>query len=307
MMPIADDVAENVQLDTVYGLTTVGSVIYAARHSGLSRSLDGGVTWQDALATLTDLQPSPVTAVTAHGNTVLAGVKGAVICSHDAGESWNIVGLASPAPTVTAIAISPNFVEDGTAVVGTADDGVFVSTDRGASWAAWNFGLIDTHVFALAFSPNYTVDKLIVAGTESGLFFSKSGGRGWNEIDFPMSAAPVLSLAFSPAYADDGVIYAGTEANGLYISTDSGEHWHPVKHSLVSGVVNAVVMQQHPSPRLNLLLEDQVVYSADKGLTWHLLDVVIPNGKLPMSMSLHPTETSGLLLGFANGDILPTV
>lgn len=305
MMPIADVVDENLQLDAVYGFATVGSTIYAARQSGLSRSVDGGVTWQDAFTSLDDLQPSPVTAITAHGNTVLAGVKGAVICSQDAGENWNIVGLASPAPTVTAIVISPNFSEDSTALLSTADDGVFVSTDGGASWTAWNFGLIDVHVFALAFSPNYDVDKLIVAGTESGLFFSKSGGRGWNELPFPVSAAPVLSLAFSPTYAADGIIFAGTEATGLYIYADHGAHWQPVDHPLISGAVNALITDEQSS-QINVLLEDQVVYSVDSGVTWQPSTFAIPAGKLPMSMCLHPTNKPSLLLGFADGDILPT-
>ncbi|MCA0454209.1 MAG: hypothetical protein LCI00_09575 [Chloroflexi bacterium] len=292
--------------DTVYGLAASAGVVYAARQSGLARSFDAGRTWDDAFANLRDWQPSPVTAAALHGDTVLAGVKGAVVCSTDAGANWNIVGLASPPPTVTAIAISPNFVADGTALVGTADDGVFVTTDCGAHWTAWNFGLVDMHVYALAFSPAYGDDKLILAGTESGLFSSRNGGRGWSEIDFPMSAAPVISLAFAPTFATDGRVYAGTEASGLFVSTDHGSKWHPVDDALLSGGVNAVLMAGKPEANVYALLEDKVVLSADSGVTWQPSTIRLPSGSVPMSLCLHPTDASALLLGFADGEILST-
>lgn len=302
MMTIVDMVQ-----DTVYGLAAEAGLVYAARQSGLVRSADGGRTWKDVFANLHDWQPSPVTAVALHGEMVFAGVKGAVICSGDAGANWNIVGLASPPPTVSAIAISPDFDEDGTVLVATADDGVFVSTDRGTSWTAWNFGLIDSHVYTLAFSPDYHTDKLIIAGTESGLFSSRNAGRGWSEVDFPMPAAPVISLAFSPTFANDGRVYAGTESSGLFVSTDHSNKWHQVDDDLVSGGVNAVLTVGKPDTKVYALLEDKVVFSADNGVTWQPSAFVLPVGSVLMSLCEHPTDSSALLLGFADGEILSTV
>ncbi len=301
MIPTADVITQ----DTVYSLASTGSLIYAARQSGLWCSLDGGITWQDAFKTLQEVPASPVTAIAVQGDTLFAGVKGAIICSRDAGVNWNIVGLASPAPTVTSIAISPNFDEDATALVGTADDGVFVSIDRGTSWTAWNFGLIDAHIYALAFSPNYHTDKLILAGTESGVFSSKSGGRGWNETDFPMSAAPVISLGFVPTLTDDNLIFAGTESNGLFRSTASGTRWQPVENAYISGVVNAIVIREKPSGQIYLLLEDQVIYSTDNGITWQQSPLGASNGKLPISACLHSSSEPHLIVGFVDGDMLP--
>ena len=231
-MIVLNRATDTLQHDTVYGLATSGHILYAARKSGLYRSRDAGVTWVDALTSLPDFRSLTVTAIVAQGNSVFAGVNGAAICSHDAGESWTIVGLASPPPNVVALAVSPNYVEDGMVIAGTSDDGVFVSTDRGVSWIAWNFGLVDAHVYTLAFSPVYRADRTLLAGTESGIFVSKNGGRGWSEIDFPMDAAPVMSLAFSQEYEDDGLIYAGTESNGLFVSDDSSKTWRPVENHL---------------------------------------------------------------------------
>jgi hypothetical protein len=196
-------------------------------------------------------------------------------------------------------------VEDGMVIAGTSDDGVFVSTDRGVSWIAWNFGLVDAHVYTLAFSPVYRADRTLLAGTESGIFVSKNGGRGWNEIDFPMDAAPVMSLAFSQEYEDDGLIYAGTESNGLFVSDDRSKTWRPVENHLISGAVNAILIREYPSHEIWLLLEDKLVYSADKDQLWKPSRIHIPPDKNPMTLSLHPTESATLMVGFADGEIMP--
>ncbi|MBK8020735.1 MAG: hypothetical protein IPK19_04730 [Chloroflexi bacterium] len=206
---------------TVYGLTSSDGILYAARTSGLSRSRDGGTTWEETFASLEQAEPLAAIAVASTGQTVFAGVKGAVLRSDDAGDHWTMVGLGSPPPLVVALTISPNFAEDGLVAAGTAEDGVFVSTDRGDTWVAWNFGLLDQSVYALAFSPDFARDRTLYAGAESGVFRSVSAGRGWRETAFPMDAAPVLSLALF-----GGALVAGTEQHGLFAS-DGGEHWRP--------------------------------------------------------------------------------
>ncbi len=300
MMTVPDFATDITQQDTIYALAAADRSLYAGRKSGLYRSHDGGLTWVNALASLSDIDSVTVTAVACQGDTVFAGVNGAVLCSYDAGKSWTVVGLASPSPNVVALAISPHYVEDGLIIAGTSDDGVFVSTDRGGSWVAWNFGLIDAHVFALGFSPNYAVDKLILAGTETGIFVSKNGARGWIELDFPMDAAPVISLGF----AGDGVICAGTESNGLFVSNDKGKHWLPVENRLISGGVNTILMPESHSNKIWLLLEDKVVYSDDHGKSWEPSRVQISADKMPMTMSQHPTDPTKLILGFADGDLI---
>lgn len=289
--------------DSVYALAASSHALYAARTSGLYRSHDVGKTWVDSLAVLQHPQPFTVTAVAIHGETVFAGVKGAVLCSNDSGETWTIVGLSSPPPHVVALAISPNFAEDGTVAAGTTDDGVFLSTDCGASWIAWNFGLLDTHVFALAFSPSYKSDRTLIAGTESGIFISKNGGRGWNEVDFPIAAAPVISVALSPTYSRDGVIFAGSEASGLYISHDKGITWKLTISDLISGGVNAISSTQNPSQEIWLLLEDKVVFSSDNGKSWKPSAIHIPSEKTPMAMALIPSKDTRCVLGFADGEV----
>lgn len=245
----------NLTTDAVTGLARSGATLYAARTSGLYRSVDGGATWQNTFAKLDE--GLAATAVAALDQTVFVGTKGAVLRSDDAGDTWHISGLVTPPPLVVALAVSPNFTEDGTVLAGTAEDGVFVSTDRGASWVPWNFSLLDLNVYALALSPHYAQDHTVYVGTESGIFRSSNGGRGWRELPFPMDVAPVLALGVSA----NGTIYAGTEDHGLYASTDGGAVWTQIK---ASGSVQTLDV----SAALNVLLPDQLWHSIDGGQSW---------------------------------------
>ncbi len=272
-----------IRQDTVYALAGAGDTLYAARASGLYRSRDGGATWINTFAPL-EQGPLAAVSVAAHGQSVFAGVNGAVLRSHDRGETWQIAGLAAPPPLVTALALSPDF--DGTIFAGTAEDGVFISTDRGETWVAWNFGLLDLHVYALAVSPDFGRDRTVYVGTETGVFVSRNGGRGWRETAFPMDAAPVLSLGLTD------LLLAGTEARGLYISEDGGASWGQV--DLPSGAIHAIQREPH----LAVLLENGLARSDDGGRSWALA-ASFQQTALAMLADL----PHAFLVGFDDGEI----
>jgi len=298
-----DDNNALIQQDPVYALAATSTAYFAARMSGLYRSQDGGSTWQDIYTSLETPQPLTTTAVIADGSLVFAGVNGAILRSYDAGENWHIAGLPAPPPLVVALAMSPNFAEDGALMAGTAEDGVFVSTDRGIYWTPWNFGLIDLNIYSVAFSPYFAENQTIFVGTESGIFRSKNGGRAWREIPFPMDAAPVLSLCMLPLSASESLILAGTDSSGLFISSDSGQTWQQVDEKLISTAINAIRITMPPTPRIWLLLENRLLYSTDRGQSWQQ-HAIFPDDKLAMTMTFDPQQDC-VLVGFADGRITP--
>src|SRR5215813_730527 len=194
---MVDLLPEDIQLqESVYGLAVApdfhaSGVCFAARHGGLSRSEDGGITWRPAFDSLgldvtlaaTSVALSPEFQ---RDGVVLAGVPGGILRSGDGGMSWSSVLLPAPPPFISSLALSPDFANDGAAFAGTLEDGVFLTHDRGNRWEAWNIGLLDRSVLCLAVSPAFERDRTLFAGVESGIFYSANGGHFWRETAFPI-------------------------------------------------------------------------------------------------------------------------
>lgn len=304
--------------DITYALATSPNfaqdgVCFAARGSGLYRSDDGGRTWHFTYDALNLEAPLATLAVVVSPNfeidpSVFAGAPGGILRSLDGGQDWHIATLPSPPPVVSDLVISPDYVQDGTLLAGTLEDGVFRSADRGNHWAAWNFGLLDLNVLCIAISRQFTNDETLFVGTETGIFRSTNGGRAWREVEFPIEFAPVLSLALSPAYADDGVLFAGTESYGLFRSDDRGRTWVRLGERVITDAVNAVILSPEFPAKLDILvmLNAALLVSRDGGESWSdwkagltleqgSVCAVAPDG-------LDPGAT--LLVGLAEGGVL---
>jgi photosystem II stability/assembly factor-like uncharacterized protein len=258
-------------------------LVFAAKQSGLFRSTDGGQTWGDAYAALKLAAPLPTqaVAVTVVDDIpyVFAAVEGRILRSLDGSQTWEIASLESPAPLVTALAISPDFARDGLVLAASMQDGIFRSSDRGVTWTGWNFGLYDPNINALAF-----VDaQKVVAGTQSGVFVSLNAGRSWRDTEFPLENAPVQCIAVS----QDQTIYAGTQADGLFASRDAGKTWETV----CSGGVEQIHIQHG---KIFILNDGNLLFS-DDGKDWQTREF---DGEIS-AFIVEP-----LLLGLANGECI---
>ncbi len=303
--------------DIVYSIATSpsfdqDSLCFAACSSGLYCSDDGGLTWRSAYESL-DLHPAPASTAVATSpafesdRTLFVGVPGGILRSGNAGQTWFFAVLPSPPPVISTLAISPAYVEDGTLLAGTVEDGIYRSEDRGYQWSACNFGLMDLGVLSMAMSPAFRKDNTVFVGTESGIFRSSNGGRAWKEVGFPSECAPILSLALSPHYAEDGNIWAGTESHGLFYSQDRGQTWEQTATDHTPGSVNAIVLpRQFPAKPNMLIMTDQVILiSGDGGQTWsgwkETLDVGQGLTCLAAPLGLDPGAP--LLIGSAEGGV----
>jgi hypothetical protein len=138
-----------------------------------------GIAWYSATtgwAPLTSgLSLRSVTALAGGAGLLLAGGAGGIARSRDRGSSWSPCTFPGDTGTVTAIALSPNWPEDGTALAATLDNGILRSTDAGQSWQTAGFGLRSREVVALAWGR----DETVVAATSAGLHRSPNAGRAW--------------------------------------------------------------------------------------------------------------------------------
>ncbi|MGB3703311.1 MAG: hypothetical protein WA997_18775 [Anaerolineales bacterium] len=270
------------------------TLIFAAKKSGLYRSSDNGRTWSDAYAALKLKQPLPTQAVAVTvANDItyaFAAVHGKVLRSLDGGKKWEVAELDSPAPIVTALAVSPNFVNDGLVLAATVQDGIFFSTDRGVKWQGWNFGLYDSNINALAFIDSQNV----IAAAQSGVFTSTNAGRSWRDLDFPIEAAPALCAAVSV----DNAFYIGTE-NGLYRSVDVGQAWEQIQAGAVEHI------QINGEKKIIIVRDGELLSSKDGGKTWRTraglkTDSVITCICVPLGLD----PSNPLLIGLDNGEVI---
>ena len=248
--------------------------IFAAGMGGLRVSRDGGETWTDAYRSLGLGQALPTLAVAvAPGprRDVFAGYNGGLLRSEDGGANWENVSLAVPPPAVGALAVSPNYANDGTVFASTLADGVHYSTNRGAQWKTGGLGLIDMNILCLAVAPNFEVQPTVFAGTQSGLFCSRNAGRSWREVDLPIGYDAVLSLTLSPDFGADGTLYAGTEAHGLLGSEDGGQHWRRIGEAALANAIDQIGLAPDFSLQRHLLAlnDGRLSASEDGGATWH--------------------------------------
>jgi photosystem II stability/assembly factor-like uncharacterized protein len=160
-----------------------------------------------------------VTALAHAAGSLLAGGEGGIARSLDGGLSWQQCSVPGTIGTVTDLALSPRFREDGTALAATLDNGILRSTDSGQSWQVSSFGLQPPEVAAIAWGTNETA----VAATPSGLFRSPNAGRAWRVL------APTADMAFvALAAVADGEMVAAPDSGPLLRSSQNLTHWSAV-------------------------------------------------------------------------------
>ena len=210
--------------------------------------------------------------------TVFAGTLTGVFRSDDAGRSWAPTS-ALRSPFIEAVAVSPNFGNDQTAVAGTTDSGLHMTYDGGERWERRMFWGEHPTVTALAFSPSYADDETIAAGTDGrGVYISDNRGQSWNGYGPELADAQITALAVAPHSAD--VLFAGAAGGGIVRSVDQARSW-----SAGSGLPDdATVLSIAVSPTFlddGLALAGTEAYglyrTQDHGTTWDAVDDVPPN------------------------------
>ena len=237
---------------------------------GVFRSLSRGDNWSWANRGLAGLQISAL-ASSPNGVLFLGTLDGGLARSVDGGYSWTTLPSLQDAGSITAIAVSPDYLSDGTILVGSDAGGVYRSTDSGKTAKSVNFGLGDLSVLCLTCAAGWPKKPVAFAGTMDGLFRSTNGGRAWRPCQGDLEGLPVQAIVTSPRFDRDGIAFAATEEDGIFRTKDGGDSWSLIGDSIADKTVNCLwISPNFGSDRVVLAgtSSSGLFRSADGGETW---------------------------------------
>jgi photosystem II stability/assembly factor-like uncharacterized protein len=195
-----------------------------------------------------------------------------------------VAALCSAAPSlmahqphdpIGAIAVSPNYAQDGTVLAATAALSLKIdaylllkSTDGGVTWSPVNGLDQNNPIVTIVFSPAYSQDQTIYVAGNGGLFRTTNQGTSWKQL----SAKKLLSVALSPNFAVDNTLFAVTNGKAILESTNRGNAFTelPAPAPLTSNLSAAAVSPNFTADH-TLLLGSQangIFESTNGGSSW---------------------------------------
>lgn len=272
-------------------------VIYLGKYIGISKSDDGGNTWNESSNGMLGVIPTKVAINKENQNNLYVGVLNSgyngVDKSVDGGLTWqkSNTGL----PESGDVTIDP--INQETLYCLTTFNGIYKSTDSGNSWAQ----LTDQPIFT------YEINHLnsnIQYGANYNVFYkSDDGGATWNEIS-TISGGPfdptIVCIANDPNHPD--VFYCGTQVfdssdmfGGLFKSTDGGATWTQLATD--QAAVRIAIDPKNSDVVYYGTCENGLFKSTDAGLTWSALTTGLGTGEsLPyISDIIINSENSNIL------------
>lgn len=205
------------------------------------------------------------------GSTVLFAARNSgVYRSRDVGAAWDRLLGSADIPIATAIAVSPNFVNDNRVLAGTSG-GIFRSVDWGDTWQFLSFGLPPPFVTTISFSDSIAQDSTAIAGTmNDGVYRSADGGMTWNPANVGVFDMSITASSFCSGRNVASLAVIGTES-GLFRSENGGQSWRDVDLPDPEAIVTCITGASAESGDQMLVVgtENHGLYqSLDRGRSW---------------------------------------
>jgi photosystem II stability/assembly factor-like uncharacterized protein len=191
--------------------------------SGLLRSRDAGLTFGP-----TALGSVLVSRIEWPGPALVVATSRGVHISEDAAVTFRGGGEGLPEGEVQALAVSSYFAADPVLFAGGAY-GVYRSQDGGRTWKAT--ALAGKAVFDLVW-----LGPFLYAAGDGGVHRSEDTGRTWTTLAEGLSQRQGRRIMFPLAPSAGLEAFLGTD-DGIFRTTDGGQHWQPAGlkgHSIVA-------------------------------------------------------------------------
>lgn len=206
------------------------SVFASSPLTGVHKSTDDGLTWNDSNNDIVDIEVNSITVMPndTGGSNVIAGTYSGIVVSTNDGGNWQQVEpLSMPLDWV----VTPNN-SGGHDIFGGGFNGVWVSTDYGYTWSP--LGLGGGIVQAMAATDDGA--NLFAGGDPFGVYRSTDHGATWTLVNDGLTDLRISAL-LSP---DETNLFAAGPG-GVFLSADNGNNWSPVGTGLTTGVLSLAI------------------------------------------------------------------
>src|SRR5262245_27702441 len=236
------------------------STVYAGAASfagpqmgGVLKSEDGGTTWSQANAGLTDIEVYALAMDPQTASTLYAGTEGGLFKSIDGAATWAATAITDEVRTIAIDPVTPSVVWVGT------ETGLARSTDGGLTWTEIVLGLAG-EVDSIAIIPTAPA-TVYASGRNITTWKTTDGGATWARlIDSPGG----LQLAIDPSAPSTVYLVIA----GLFKSRNGGGTWQPSEGGMHAVDATSVVVVPD-APDTIYAANFHTMYSTiDGGATW---------------------------------------
>ena len=307
-------------------------ILYAARSEKVSRSIDGGESWQQVSTNFPAVQTQAL-AVVPNGGPLFAGTdQNKVFRSVDGGVTWTAFAAGLSVNGIHDLLIVPpndifaatyggkiyksewdgtswtnlacNGLDDsfcqalglddaGRLWAATVQSGTYVSSDGGLNWTPARAGIGLRDVTDLLF---LNAIEFLAAGNGGGIFRSSDAGATWAPSSTGINRAHINDLQFG-----GGANYAAVSENGIHRTDDGGATWYPINAGIDDPDV--LTLARHPDGTLFAGTWRTHVYkSADGGTTWSRTGAT-PSIQRAGRLAVHPVTGDLFVAGMFSGGV----
>ena len=214
---------------TLHAFVTAPGAYYAGissdtpELSGLYRSSDRGVTWQQ----ISGLKKKEVWSLAlwkSGGETIAAGTRDGIYLSTDSGITWKHISPADNMELAPVVSLAFDPQNSNSIYAGTPHL-PWKTTDGGANWHSIHDGMLDdSDVFSI--NVDFQNPQRVFASACSGIYRSENAAGLWRKMTGAVGAS-YRTYIIRQNPANPNLVYAGTTF-GLEKSTDAGVTWRKV-------------------------------------------------------------------------------
>ncbi len=258
--------------------------------SALMRSTDGGRTWNEVLRVNSgtvgvQFDPLNPNRMFAHSDSVYR--------SSDGGLSWRAVGTFRNVQALAVYQPNPEIV------YAFAGFNLYKSDNAGQTWTLRNSRLPSSASTAAVFTVDSNILFLGSAsfGSTGGFYRSIDSGASWLRLTTGFGrSSSVGVIAVDPT--NPNVIYAGGYANGVYLSTDTGDSWRLISNAVPDHYVQALVIS--PNGAVDVAFGGNLFRTSNQGTSWRSLNGNLQNVDV-FEVIPHPSDPMTIYAGSLGG------